>query len=356
MNALLCFHKLDLNSGTPQLLRMQAQRLRVEDISVEVVCQRGALRFRWRTGMPARRIPVEKIRARARAGNDLVVEHGILIPEAHLVFVHNLASEANRFLLQPSEERARAERMFFARLNPDTPIAANSELVRSALIEHFGLSPQRVLVHRPGYQSERFVAASRAELSLRARQRLGIDASVPLVGFVTSGDFHKRGLDTFLSAAERIAATLPEVRFLVVGSRRLPEFAARHACFVQRKAFYVAKNRHPERWIAALDLFLYAARFEEFGMVVLEALALGVPVLTSRRVGAAECLPYEYQEWLASEPNADDLAQRALRLLADSESRERLVTAGVASAQSLDDRAYAAATVATIMAQKDRLR
>jgi glycosyltransferase involved in cell wall biosynthesis len=356
MNALLCFPKLDLNSGTPQLLRMQAQRLRAEGIAADVVCQRGALRFRWRTGMRAQRISVEKVRARASSGNDLVVEHGILIPEAHLVFVHNLASEANRYLLQPSEERAGRERAFFASLRPDTPIAANSELVRSALIEHFGLSAQRVLVHRPGYQSERFVAASRAELSLRARQRLGIDASVPLVGFVTSGDFHKRGLDTFLSAAERIAVARPEVRFLVVGSRRLPEHAARHECFVQRRAFYVPKNRNPEQWIAALDVFLYAARFEEFGMVVLEALALGVPVLTSRRVGAAECLPDEYSDWLAAEPKADDLAERALRLLADPESRNRLAAAGVTSARSLDDQAYAAATVATIMAQKDRLK
>ncbi len=37
---------------------------------------------------------------------------------------------------------------------------------------------------------------------------------------------------------------------------------------VNGKLAYRPKRRDPERWFAALDLFLYPARFEEFGMVV----------------------------------------------------------------------------------------
>ena len=65
---------------------------------------------------------------------------------------------------------------------------------------------------------------------------------------------------------------------------------------------YRPKSRHPEPWFAALDLFLYPARFEEFGMVLAEAQAMGVPVLTSRRVGASECLPSAYAPWLLDGP------------------------------------------------------
>ena len=69
------------------------------------------------------------------------------------------------------------------------------------------------------------------------------------------------------------------------------------------KADLWPKSRTPEPWFAALDVFLYAAHFEEFGLVVNEAQAMGVPVLTSRRVGAAECLPENQREWLLEQPD-----------------------------------------------------
>ena len=61
-----------------------------------------------------------------------------------------------------------------------------------------------------------------------ARVALGIASATPLVGLVTSGDFAKRGLDVFLDSAARIADARPEVRFLVVGSKELPEEARTH--------------------------------------------------------------------------------------------------------------------------------
>ena len=356
MHALLCFPKLDLNSGTAQLLRMQALGLRAAGVAATVMCQRGALRFWLRTGIRAKRISVSKLRARASSAEALLVEHGLGVPEARLAFVHNLACEANRFLASGDRARAEAERLFFRSLRPEAPIVANSDLVRGALLEHFGLAGDRVIVHRPGFDAARFDAERRAPLRAAARRQLRFDADVPLVGFVTSGDFHKRGLDTFLAIATQLAAASPDTRFLVVGARRLPAEAAAHPLITRGLVRYVPKNHDPERWIAALDLFVYAARFEEFGMVVLEALALGVPVVTSRRVGAAECLPAEYDAWLGDEPHVERFAALAERLLADPAARQRLSAAGIARARDLDDKRYAAATVATILAQKRRLR
>jgi glycosyltransferase involved in cell wall biosynthesis len=176
------------------------------------------------------------------------------------------------------------------------------------------------------------------------------------VGFVTSGNFRKRGLDLLLSAAEHIAEAEPETRFLVVGERELPKEARQHALFASGKAAYRPKNHWPELWMAALDLFVYPARYEEFGMVVLEALSLGVPIVTSRRVGAAECLPPEYARWLSAAPEADEFAARTLQLLRDSTVRAQLTAAGTRAAQTQDARRYGAETAATILAQKRRLK
>jgi glycosyltransferase involved in cell wall biosynthesis len=116
------------------------------------------------------------------------------------------------------------------------------------------------------------------------------------------------------------------------------------------------KGARPERWLAALDLFLYAARYEEFGMVVAEAQAMGVPVLTSRLVGASECLPQVYAPWLLERPDAAELAARALALLADPRTRRELGAAGAASVAAYDERAYMARTLDLIAAQKRRVQ
>ena len=139
-------------------------------------------------------------------------------------------------------------------------------------------------------------------------------------------------------------------------NHELPNDAGRHTLFTSGKAAYRPKNHWPELWMAALDLFVYPARYEEFGMVVLEAAALGVPVVTSRRVGAAECLPPEYARWLSEAPDVDEFAARTLTLLRDTTVRTQLSVAGMRAAETQDARRYGTETAATILAQKRRLK
>ncbi len=356
MRAQLFLKKLDLYSGTGQLLRTQVQALRAEGVDATLACERGGLRYFLRTGIKTRRTSVAALRAHAGDADALIVDHNLAIPEADAVFVHNLATDANRFLPTADLRSAVAEREFFLALPEGTPVIANSALVKAALVEHFGLRPERIVVHRPGHEADRFAPSSRHELRARARRRLGWGDSAPVVGLVTSGNFRKRGLDLLLSAAERIAAAEPETRLLIVGARELPKEVGQHALFASGRAAYRPKNHWPELWMAALDLFVYPARYEEFGMVVLEAAALGVPVVTSRRVGAAECLPPEYAPWLSAAPDVDEFAARTLTLLRDATLRAHLALAGTRAAETQDARRYGVETAATILAQKRQLK
>jgi glycosyltransferase involved in cell wall biosynthesis len=356
MRAYLFLKKLDLYSGTGQLLRTQVQALRAHGVEATLACERGGLRYYLRTGIKTNRTSVAALRARAGDPETVIVDHNLAIPEADAVFVHNLATDANRFLPAADLRSAAAESEFFLALPENTPLIANSELVKAALVEHFALRPERIVVHHPGHEVERFAPESRQELRARARRRLGWSDSIPVVGFVTSGNFRKRGLDLLLSAAERVVAQEPDTRILVVGARELPKDAAQHALFVSGRAAYRPKNHWPELWMAALDLFVYPARYEEFGMVVLESAALGVPVVTSRRVGAAECLPPEYSAWLSAGPDVDEFAERTVRLLRDGTARAQLAAAGMRAAETQHARRYGVETAATILAQKRRLK
>jgi UDP-glucose:(heptosyl)LPS alpha-1,3-glucosyltransferase len=336
---------------------VQARALRSAGVKTDIGCERGALRFLFRTGERARRFSRSRARKLRPAPEWTIVDHGLCVPSADLVFVHLLAIEASCHVDSGGwRPQIDAERAFFAELRPDAPLVANSQQTKAALMRHFGFAAERVIVHRPGHRSDRFSVEQAAKLRVPARKALAIDPEVALVGFVTSGDFATRGLDLFLESAVRIAAARPDVRFLVVGSKALPEWARRHRLVRDGRLLHRPKAARPERWFAALDLFLYAARYDAFGLVIAEAQASGLPIVTSRAVGAVECLAPAYDRWLIERPDSVELAQRALALLADPVTRRELALAGIAHAAAHDHRAYAAESVATILAQKRRLK
>ena len=356
MTVVLYRPSLDARSGAGQLLEMQWRGLTAAGVSTVLACARGAFKFWLRTGVRARRssaADVEELQTRGA----VVLDHGLSIPSAEVLFVHNVAAEAARHSPEPvSAEILRREREFFRALRSSAAVVANSKLVAEALHMHFGIERARVTVLYPGFDSRRYSLERAAQLRAAARRLLGVDDGAPLVGFVTSGDFVKRGLDLFLECAGRIVAARPDTRFLVVGSKRLPNDTRAHALVRSGVLRYRPKSRRPEPWFAALDLFLYAARFEEFGMVVAEAQAMGVPVLTSRRVGASECLPTAYAPWLLDEPEPAAMAEQAVRLLADSSRRAGLARAAAEKVVSFNERAYVEGTRLLIAAQNPRLK
>jgi glycosyltransferase involved in cell wall biosynthesis len=359
MNVLLYRPSLSVTSGAGQLIAMQARGFAAQGERVEVGAQRGTLRFWLRTGIRARRLSLSSANALARSEErtKIIVDHGACLMHADITFIHNLYAEAQRFVARAEwAHEIERERTLFGTLPTHTPIIANSELVKRALIRHFTLEPERIAVHYPGFRSTVFAPTATPALRARARAGVGLDSKARVVGLVTSGDFEKRGLDVFLRAATRIVERDADTRFLVVGSTRLPDWAQRDPLLTTGRVLYRPKDRHPERWLAALDVLLYPAPFEEFGMVVAEAQALGVPVVTSRRVGAAECLPPDYAPWVLDVPAAEPFADKVTELLAEPETRQRLATAAAETVQRFDDSSYVRATVSAILAQKRRLK
>jgi len=353
-HAILIYRRsLSFRSGAGQLIAMQVRGLRAAGVPVRLLCQRGALRFLLQSGLLAHRVRGNVGEKLVRRSATIIVDHEMELPDADVVFSHNLMTEAVRHLPRRHFAiLAERERRFFDRLRPDALIVANSSLVRSALISHFNLEPERVRVCYPGFRSSVFDGSKRNALRRHARNELGIAMDAPVVGFVTSGDLEKRGLDIFLSAASEVAHELADARFLVVGSKRLPDWAGRHPLLRQNRLHFRPRGARPALWMSALDVFLYPARFEEFGMVVLEASALGIPVLTSRLVGASECLPEEFDRWLIPRPDSESFAARAIEMLGDSPELERLSSASRTSAAAFDDARFVRASIALIGDQK----
>jgi glycosyltransferase involved in cell wall biosynthesis len=212
-------------------------------------------------------------------------------------------------------------------------VACSSDQRRQLLAHTRGLASRVVVVH-PGLDPAAFRDAPRE----RFRRELGIENGEPLVGMLARYDTWK-GHATFLEAAARIRRTRPEVRFVMVGGalqgQSLPS-VARYERFVRgRKAalgldeqVHVIDHRDDVPTVlAGLDVLVCPSVHEPFGMVVIEALAAGTPVVASDSGGPAEIVEDEESGLLFPTGDAEALAARVLRLV-DDRSFGRALAAG----------------------------
>jgi glycosyltransferase involved in cell wall biosynthesis len=198
-----------------------------------------------------------------------------------------------------------------------------------------GLLAGRTSVVPPGIRAASFEDGEAR--ALRRELALGDDA--PLVGLVARYDTWK-GHAVFLEGAARIRSRRPDVRFAMVGGclngDQLPHLRRyRDAVLARMKMLdleeSVAVLGHRgdvAAVLAGLDVLVCPSDDEPFGMIVLEALAAGTPVVASDSGGPAEILEHGRSGLLFSTGNADALAAAVLRVLDEPGLGGRLAEEG----------------------------
>ena len=183
------------------------------------------------------------------------------------------------------------------------------------------------------------------------RARLGVGTDMLLVG--AAGHFNEvKGIDLAIRAFQRCLELHPHLQTLLVvlgggdAQRELlmrsliaPAFEAR----VQLAGF----QPHPEQWFPAFDVFLHGARMEAFGLVLVEAMACGVPVVAPRVGGIPDVVSHGETGLLVDRPDVEELAAALASLLGSKERRATLGAAGPPSVRMKHTRqGYAAAHLA----------
>jgi glycosyltransferase involved in cell wall biosynthesis len=142
----------------------------------------------------------------------------------------------------------------------------------------------------------------------------------------------KKGFDLLLEAFARISPGHPDVGLVIGGEGRSRDALldqARTLGLEGKVAFPGRLDRGSVAWVMShADVFCLPSRVEPFGIVVIEALRAGRPVVVSSRGGAPEIVRHE-REGLVADP-FDPAAYGAAidRLLADRELAARLAAAG----------------------------
>jgi UDP-glucose:(heptosyl)LPS alpha-1,3-glucosyltransferase len=178
-----------------------------------------------------------------------------------------------------------AERRLFASRQLKAVIC-NSRMVRDQIRGHFDVPEARLHVIYNGVDLEAFHPKLRSErVGLRARLGIAADAMVYL--FVGSG-FERKGLPQLLNALPG----LEKGELIVVGQDKrtgaMQHLAARLG--LSGRVHFAGAQDDVKPWYGASDCFVLPSLYDPFPNAALEAMAAGLPVITSTQCGASECI------------------------------------------------------------------
>lgn len=163
----------------------------------------------------------------------------------------------------------------------------------------------------------------------RVRAALGIPATAPLI--VTAGRLERqKGLVYLLDALAQIRVELPAARCLIVGDGPLrSSLEARAASLGLGDAVHFAGWRTDvAQLVQASDVFCLPSLWESFGLVLVEAMALGKPIVASGVDGVPEVVAAGETGLLVPPGSPSALAAALLAVLRDPELGRRLGAAG----------------------------
>lgn len=205
-------------------------------------------------------------------------------------------------------------------------VVAVSEEVAGSIARHAG-SRVPVRVVRNGVP----VAHLRRdpEAGAAVRRSLGIPGHAPVVGQVAVFRRQKR-LDLWLEAAREVLRHRPETRFLLVGDgplREETEAQARELGLGDAVSFPGLQD-DVRPFLSAMDLLLITSEFEGLPLVLLEAMALELPVVSSPVGGIPEVVRDGETGRLVPFGRPSEAAAATLEILASSSERATLGRAG----------------------------
>ena len=247
--------------------------------------------------------------------------------------VHNFPSSLNPSLKYYVVAK-RVNKMILNRA--DRLIAVSSE-IRRCLEDEIGIAPRKIDVIPNGIDMK-YWEVYRAEdkdagnvnmgdrgTGADSKKMLGLPEGAVLLGAVGRLVPFK-GHAVLLQSMARVIANHPGAYLIIIGDGPLRgelETQAGELGILDHVKFLGFVDE-PGRYMAALDIFVLPSIKEPFGIVILEAMALGLPVVATRGGGVPDIIEDSVSGLLAEPEDAESLADAIERMLADKDLREKL--------------------------------
>jgi UDP-glucose:(heptosyl)LPS alpha-1,3-glucosyltransferase len=199
-------------------------------------------------------------------------------------------------------------------------VICNSMMVKDEIAQRFGVPEAKFHVIYNAVDGEGFSPALRAaRAETRARHRIAADA---LVFLLVGSGYERKGVATALDA---LARTPERFHLLVVGKEpRIADYVQRaRESGVADRATFAGPQVDPRPYFGAADAFVLPTLYDPLPNAALEAMACGLPVVTSTKSGAAELALAADAGFVCASRDAGALAAH-MRALDDSGLRERM--------------------------------
>jgi UDP-glucose:(heptosyl)LPS alpha-1,3-glucosyltransferase len=212
-------------------------------------------------------------------------------------------------------------------------ILAISELVKSNIMDNYSVPPEDIQVIYNCVDLEKFHPGNRAKFRRELRSSSGILESELVVLFVGSG-FERKGVKYLIQAVESLS---DPVTVLIVGKGSGKKFKRLRK---HQKIVFCGPRRDIERYYAAADIFVFPTIYEPFGNVHLEALASGLPVITTKNSGGSEIIGDGVNGFVVARPEDYKEIAAKIRILMGEKKRESMSREARALAEKFTFKRY----------------
>ena len=192
-----------------------------------------------------------------------------------------------------------------------------------------GIPGTKITVIHNGIDTSKW-CRNKVESSLREELKLPLE--VPVVGYV-GRIMPEKDLETWIRAAAQVAKVFPQAKFILVGEGRdectlkdLQELAC--SLKVANQVHFLGYRRNLLPVYATFDLFVMSSLREGLPNSILEAMALGLPVVTTDVAGAKEIVIDGETGFVVSQKSPNELATAILKILGEKHIQKRMGQAG----------------------------
>jgi glycosyltransferase involved in cell wall biosynthesis len=339
-DSLRVLHLLDTDgfAGTEIHLMALVKALRQSGVEADIACQDDSRLHRaaQEAALPVMPLltggrlgQLAAVRKVARKSYDIVHAHnGRTMILAAAAANSRLAAVATQHFIDPQSATYRglkkglanqAHRQINRRF---THFIAISHGARDAMIEREGVDPSHITVVPNGTEPvQRLDGAERDEL----RREMGIESGSLLIVCVARLT-EEKGLRYLIEALPTVLLTHPATQVVIAGEGSLRDDLERQVSNLglQSNLRFLGFRSDATRIMGAADLFVLPSPAEPFGLVLIEAMAQGVPVVATRCGGPLEIIEDGVSGQLVNPADAPDLALAVGVLLLDAKRRQCL--------------------------------
>lgn len=218
-----------------------------------------------------------------------------------------------------------AKRRFYAAIEKLLAKFVTDNIIMVSKEEHlhaleYGIPQQKMKVIVNGVKSQ--TSREIGEKRLRTRQRLKLTEDVPVLGFVGRLD-EQKAPERFIELAAKLVPDFPKAQFIMLGAgekeAQIQELIVANDLSRHVRLF---SSESGEEFMPAFDLFVLTSRYEAMPYVLIEALAAGLPIVSTDVGGAQTVIEEAVNGHIV--PESDDLSLMVEKISALLNKPERL--------------------------------